>query len=57
MTDLSTKHIQRLLAEATPGPWKHDHEVGEILTAARAARAALAPLTPNARHDEGDQDD
>ena len=22
MTDLSTKHIQRLLAEATPGPWE-----------------------------------
>ena len=23
MTDLSTKHIQRLLAEATPGPWEY----------------------------------
>ena len=33
MTDLSTTNLQRLLAEATPGPWKHDDEVGEILGA------------------------
>ena len=33
MTDLSTTNLKRLLAEATPGPWKHDDEVGEILGA------------------------
>lgn len=33
MTDLSTANLKRLLAEATPGPWKHDDEAGEILGA------------------------
>ncbi|MGN6019785.1 hypothetical protein [Corynebacterium striatum] len=33
MTDLSTTNLKRLLAEVTPGPWKHDNEVGEILGA------------------------
>ena len=33
MTDLSTANLKRLLDEATPGPWKHDDEVGEILGA------------------------
>lgn len=29
MTDLSTKHIQRLLAEAAPGPWEARRDYGE----------------------------
>ncbi|OFT60194.1 hypothetical protein [Corynebacterium sp. HMSC05D08] len=33
MTDLTTSNLKRLLAEVTPGPWKHDNEVGEILGA------------------------
>ena len=33
MTDLSTTNLKRLLNEATPGPWRHDDEVGEILGA------------------------
>ena len=33
MTDLSTTNLKRLLNEATPGPRKHDDEVGEILGA------------------------
>ena len=29
MTDLSTKHIQRLLAEATPGPWRFSEDTAD----------------------------
>lgn len=30
---LNENHIRELLEQATPGPWKHDDEVGEILGA------------------------
>ena len=47
MTDLSTKHIQRLLAEATPGPWVRHPESLRVLSNLERKFAVHVELTRN----------
>lgn len=49
MTDLSTKHIQRLLAEATPGPWVRHPESPRVLSNLERKFAVHVELTRNGK--------